>query len=114
MATMLRDVDAVVRRANLDQFAIFGLFNGSPIAPAYTAQHPDRVSHLVLWAAFARGRFGQADPQTQALLSLIERDWSLFSETAASAWMGWLPTEAAPRVARGFRTAVTPQTAPNA
>jgi pimeloyl-ACP methyl ester carboxylesterase len=111
MAAMLRDLDAVVRRANLDQFALFGLFDGSPLALAYTAQHPERVSQLVLWAAFARGRLGQADPQTQALLSLIERDWSLFTETAASAWMGWLPAEAARRVARGFRTAVTPQTA---
>ena len=111
MAAMLRDLEAVVRRANLDQFALFGLFNGSPVALAYTAQHPERVSQLVLWAAFARGRLGQADPQTQALLSLIERDWSLFTETAASAWMGWLPAEAARRVARGFRAAVTPQTA---
>jgi pimeloyl-ACP methyl ester carboxylesterase/DNA-binding CsgD family transcriptional regulator len=111
MAAMLRDLDAVVRRANLDHFALFGLFNGSPIALAYAAQHPERVSQVVLWAAFARGQFGQADPQTQALLSLIERDWSLFTETAASAWMGWLPAEAARRVARGFRAAVTPQTA---
>ena len=111
MAGMLRDLDAVVRRADLDRFALFGLFNGVPIALAYAAAHPERVTHLVLWAAFARGQLGQADPQTQALLSLIERDWSLFTETAASAWMGWLPAEAARRVARGFRAAVTPETA---
>jgi len=111
MAAMLRDLDAVVRRANLEHFALFGLFNGAPIALAYAAAHPERVTHLVLWAAFARGQLGQSDPQTQALLSLIERDWSLFTETAASAWMGWLPAEAARRVARGFRAAVTPETA---
>jgi DNA-binding CsgD family transcriptional regulator/pimeloyl-ACP methyl ester carboxylesterase len=108
---MLRDLEAVVRRAELDRVALFGLFNGAPIALAYAAAHPERTSHLVLWAAFARGQLGQADPQTQALLSLIERDWSLFTETAASAWMGWLPAEAARRVARGFRAAVTPAVA---
>ncbi|HLZ30000.1 MAG TPA: alpha/beta fold hydrolase [Chloroflexota bacterium] len=111
MAGMLGDLDAVVRRANLEQFALFGLFNGAPIALAYAAAHPERVTRLVLWAAFARGQLGQSDPQTQALLSLIERDWSLFTETAASFWMGWLPAEAARRVARGFRAAVSPETA---
>jgi hypothetical protein len=75
------------------------------------AKHPERVSYLVLWGAFARGHLGQADPQTQALLTLIERDCGLFTETAASAWMGWLPAEAARRVARGFRAAVTPDIA---
>src|SRR5438132_4137160 len=61
MAAMLRDLDAVVRRAELERFALFGLFNGSPIALAYAAEHPDRVTHLVLWGAFARGQLGQAD-----------------------------------------------------
>jgi pimeloyl-ACP methyl ester carboxylesterase/DNA-binding CsgD family transcriptional regulator len=111
MSAMLRDLRAVVHRASLERFALFGLFNGSPIAVAYAAEHPECVSHLVLWGAFARGHLGQADPQTQALLSLIERDWSLFTETAASAWMGWLPAEAARRVARGFRAAVSPDIA---
>ena len=58
MAGMLRDLDAVVRRANLEHFALFGLFNGAPIALAYAAAHPERVTHLVLWAAFARGQLG--------------------------------------------------------
>jgi DNA-binding CsgD family transcriptional regulator/pimeloyl-ACP methyl ester carboxylesterase len=111
LPAMLRDLDAVVRRAALEHVALCGLFNGAPIALAYAAEHPERVSHVVLWGASARGHLGQADPQTQALLSLIERDWSLFTETAASAWMGWLPAEAARRVARGFRAAVTPEVA---
>ena len=108
---LLRDLDAVVQRLHLDRFALFGLFNGSAVALAYAAQHPASVSHLVLWSAFARGQLGQADPQTQALLSLIERDWSLFTETAAAAWMGWLPEQAARRVARGFRASVRPEIA---
>jgi DNA-binding CsgD family transcriptional regulator/pimeloyl-ACP methyl ester carboxylesterase len=108
---MLRDLEAVVRRANLERFALLGLFGGAPIALGYAAHHPEQVSHLVLWAAFADGQVAQGDPQTQALLSLIERDWSLFTETAASAWMGWLPSEAARRVARAFRAGVTPEMA---
>jgi pimeloyl-ACP methyl ester carboxylesterase/DNA-binding CsgD family transcriptional regulator len=114
LEAMLRDLDAVVRRTDRERVALCGLFNGVPIALAYAAEHPQRISHLVLWGAFARGRLGQSDPQTQALLSLIERDWSLFTETAAAVWMGWLPAEAARRVARGFRAAVTPAVARSA
>jgi DNA-binding CsgD family transcriptional regulator/pimeloyl-ACP methyl ester carboxylesterase len=108
---MLRDLHAVVRAANLERFALLGMFGGAPIALGYAAHHPKHVSHLVLWAAFADGRIAQGDQQTQALLSLLERDWNLFTETAASVWMGWLPTEAARRVARAFRAAVTPEMA---
>lgn len=108
---MLRDLQAVVRSANLERFALLGMFGGAPIALGYAADHPEHVSHLVLWAAFADGRLAQGDQQTQALLSLLEQDWTLFTETAASVWMGWLPTEAARRVARDFRAAVTPEMA---
>jgi DNA-binding CsgD family transcriptional regulator/pimeloyl-ACP methyl ester carboxylesterase len=108
---MLRDLRAVVRRANLERFTLLGLFAGCPIALGYAAQYPQQVSHLVLWSAYARGRVAMGESQTQALLSLLEQDWSLFTETAAAAWMGWLPTEAARRVARSFRAAVTPDMA---
>jgi len=47
----------------------------------------------------------------QALLSLMDQDWSFFAETAAHAWMGW-PSDAEGRqMADWVRTATTPSVA---
>lgn len=49
--------------------------------------------------------------ETQALLSLIERDWDLFADMAAHAWMGWSGGEAGRLAGEAFRTAATPAVA---
>jgi pimeloyl-ACP methyl ester carboxylesterase/DNA-binding CsgD family transcriptional regulator len=51
------DLEAVVDAAGLERFALLGLSQGGAVSIAYAARHPDRVSHLVLCGAFARGRF---------------------------------------------------------
>jgi DNA-binding CsgD family transcriptional regulator len=45
------------------------------------------------------------------LLSLIERDWGVFVESAAHAWMGWSVGEAGRLAADSFRNATTPAVA---
>jgi DNA-binding NarL/FixJ family response regulator len=51
-------------------------------------------------------------PGTQALLSLIERDWDTFVESIAHAWLGWgIDAEQGRLAADWFRTAVTPEIA---
>jgi pimeloyl-ACP methyl ester carboxylesterase len=51
------DLAAVVDNLQLEKFAIvsFGLLGG-PISMIYAADHPERVSHLVLCAPFLNGR----------------------------------------------------------
>jgi pimeloyl-ACP methyl ester carboxylesterase/DNA-binding CsgD family transcriptional regulator len=51
----VRDLDAVVEAANLDRFVLFGMSQGGAVAVAYAAQHPERVSKLVLHGSYARG-----------------------------------------------------------
>ena len=46
--------------------------------------------------------------ETQALLSLVERDWDMFVETAAHLWMGWGAGEHGRQMAEMFRTATSP------
>jgi hypothetical protein len=48
---------------------------------------------------------------TQALLSLIERDWDTFVESAAYAWLGWEIGDQGALAADWFRTATTPAVA---
>src|SRR3989304_574833 len=53
--TMLLDLEAVVDRLGLEKFALLGFVHTGPAAISYAAQHPQRVSHLVLWCTYARG-----------------------------------------------------------
>jgi pimeloyl-ACP methyl ester carboxylesterase/DNA-binding CsgD family transcriptional regulator len=51
----VRDVEAVVDAAGLRQFPLFAMSQAGAVAVAYAARHPDRVTHLVLHGAYARG-----------------------------------------------------------
>lgn len=53
--TWVRDLEAVVDAAGLEDFALMGLSQGGPVAIAYAAQHPQRVSRLILFGTYARG-----------------------------------------------------------
>jgi pimeloyl-ACP methyl ester carboxylesterase/DNA-binding CsgD family transcriptional regulator len=49
------DLETVVDAAGLERFPLLGSSQGAPIAIAYAVRHPERVSHLVLHGAYARG-----------------------------------------------------------
>jgi len=76
----LRDLETVVDAAELDRFALLGISQGGAIALTYAVRHPERVSHLVLVGAYARGRL-RRDPSAQTrdeadmMLSLIRVGW---------------------------------------
>ena len=53
--TWVRDLETVVDAAGLDRFPLLGISRGGPIAIAYAVKHPERVTHLVLYGAFAVG-----------------------------------------------------------
>jgi pimeloyl-ACP methyl ester carboxylesterase/DNA-binding CsgD family transcriptional regulator len=76
----VRDLEAVVDASKLDRFPLLGISQGAAIAVAYAIRHPERVSHLVLYGAFARGRLkrggGQASIDEALLLyKLFELGW---------------------------------------
>jgi pimeloyl-ACP methyl ester carboxylesterase/DNA-binding winged helix-turn-helix (wHTH) protein len=56
----IEDLDAVADAAELDRFPLLGVSQGGPLAVAYAALRPERVSRLVLNAAYARGRLARA------------------------------------------------------
>ena len=76
----VRDLEAVVDAAGLERFPLLGISQGGPIAIAYAARHPERVSHLVFYGSFLRGRLkrgGGPEKIEQALLyyKLTEHGW---------------------------------------
>ncbi|MFU8771236.1 MAG: alpha/beta fold hydrolase [Anaerolineales bacterium] len=52
----VHDLEAVVDAEELEHFALLGLSKGVAIATAYAARHPERVSRLILYGGYARGR----------------------------------------------------------
>lgn len=75
---LVADLEAVVDAAGLDRFALMGKSQGGAISVAYAAKHPERVSHIVLCGAFARGelRRSPAHKETvEAMTQLIRDGW---------------------------------------
>jgi DNA-binding winged helix-turn-helix (wHTH) protein/pimeloyl-ACP methyl ester carboxylesterase len=79
--TWVRDLETVVDAAGLDRFPLLGISRGGPIAIAYAVKHPERVTHLVLYGAFAMGLNHTGTPQElearRALVSLMRLGWGL-------------------------------------
>ena len=75
----VRDLETVVDGLKLDRFALLGISQGAPISIAYAARHPERVSHLILCGAFAKGwrmRGSAADVRrNEASIMLIREGW---------------------------------------
>lgn len=70
--TWVRDLERVIDTVGLERFALLGASQGAAIAVAYAARHPDRISDLVLYGGYARGRRlrGQGDEE-EALIAAI-------------------------------------------
>jgi class 3 adenylate cyclase len=104
---LMLDLEAVVDRLGLEKFAVFGPFHLGPVAIAYAARHPERVSHLLLWCTWARASDYYRSDQVQTLGSLRDKDWEIYSEAVAHAFMGWSEGEQARRFAALIRESIT-------
>ncbi|MFZ1908548.1 MAG: alpha/beta fold hydrolase [Burkholderiales bacterium] len=77
---LVGDLEAVVDAAGLERFALLGMSQGGAASIAYAARHPERVSHLVLCGAFARGALRRNPSPVQAeaigaMVKLVEVGW---------------------------------------
>lgn len=110
---VLDDLDAVVDRAGLDTFALFGDLNGGAVAAKFAASRPERVSHLILWHAYARTRDidGPKMRMLESLQPLMSQDWETYTETRAHMGLGWSDGASAHRYAALLRECTEPDTA---
>jgi len=89
MEAMARDLEAVVDRTGLRSFALMAFSDGVPMAVTYAATSPGLVSHLILMDGWANSSDYITSPASQAYLSLIDQDWTLFTETTARVLAGF-------------------------
>ena len=103
--SFLADLETVIDNAAPEPFAILGISQGAAIAIDYAARHPDRVTHLILWGGFARGRRQRGSPENQAeseaFITLMRQGWgkesspfrdmfaSLYLPDATDEQIGW-------------------------
>jgi pimeloyl-ACP methyl ester carboxylesterase/DNA-binding CsgD family transcriptional regulator len=76
----VRDLETVVDALELERFPLLGSSQGGAVSIVYAARHPERVSRLVLYGAFARGRFKQSDAperrkQAEMMVDLARIGW---------------------------------------
>lgn len=75
----LRDLDAVTATIEAERFAVLGLSQGVAAAIAYAVKHPERVSRLILYGGYARGRnrSGVAAEREKghAMLAMMRQGW---------------------------------------
>lgn len=107
----LRDVDAVVESTGDEQVVLLGFYASAAHAIAWAARHPERVRGLILFGGSISHGTTMRAPGTEALLSLIERDWDTFVESVTLAWLGWPAGDEGRLAADGFRTSTTPAVA---
>lgn len=55
LAAWFRDLEAVAATIRQDRFALLGGSQGGALAIEYAVRHPDRISHLILFNAYAEG-----------------------------------------------------------
>jgi pimeloyl-ACP methyl ester carboxylesterase/DNA-binding CsgD family transcriptional regulator len=77
---LVADLEAVVNASGLKRFILLGCCQGAPVAMAFAARHPERVSHLVLYGAYARGKLAhnpspQDIDEAETMLKLVELGW---------------------------------------
>ena len=76
----VEDLETVIAAAGVrEPFALLGISQGGPICVAYAVKHPERVSHLVLYGAYARGVFCRDDPNREsfyrAMIDIVRLEW---------------------------------------
>ena len=72
------DLETVVDAVGIERFPLLGISQGGPVAVAYAVRRPERVSHLILYGAFALGGKKRAPAEKEmrdAMTTLMRLGW---------------------------------------
>lgn len=106
----LQDLETVIDHLKLKRLALMSYSCGGPAAIAYTAKHPRRVSHLILYGTGACGPAIATEEVKVSLLSLVRSHWGIFSKTLADLWVADAGATVTELLAQFQRRSTTPET----
>jgi pimeloyl-ACP methyl ester carboxylesterase len=72
------DLETVVDAVGVERFPLLGISQGGAVAAAYAVRHPERVSHLIVYGAFALGgkkRSPAEKEMREAMGTLMRLGW---------------------------------------
>jgi class 3 adenylate cyclase len=110
MDTHFRDLDAVAEKVGAGPFVLLAFLHQAPVAIAYATRYPERVTHLLLWCGYARGKDWEVSAIGRATRALLEADWHTYTETAPHLIAGWSEPDQGRRMAALIRESLTPET----
>jgi pimeloyl-ACP methyl ester carboxylesterase len=89
-ASWVTDLARVIDAAGFRRFPMVATCWGGPVAIEYAARHPDRVSHLILYGTYVRGRLRIDDPEAIAkarlMLELTRHGWGQENNAFMQVW----------------------------
>jgi class 3 adenylate cyclase len=112
--TQILDLEAVVAHIGAERFAILAHFDSVPVAIAYASRRPERLTHLVLWCGYASGAEQTSIPEFEAMIALLDKDFDVFTQVAATLLMTPSPADEVARLTECVRASATPTAYRNA
>ncbi len=120
LQAQVEDLETVVDALGLKQFPLLGLSGGGPVAIAYAARHPEKVSCLILYGSYVLGRLKRSQSieqleETQMLFKVMELGWGKANPAFRQLYTGLFIPEGTAEQIRWFnelqRMSTTPETA---
>jgi serine/threonine protein kinase/pimeloyl-ACP methyl ester carboxylesterase len=112
----VEDLESVVKAAGVDRFPLLGISQGGAVAIAYAVRHPEKVSHLILYGAYARGwaarESAEEIEQRQAQLTLVKLGWGKDNPAFRQLWTTLYAPDATPEQAQSFNDLQRVSTSP--
>ncbi len=74
------DLETIVNTVGLERFPLFAMSQGGTVAVAYAARHPEKISKLILFGAYARGWLNrnltaEQMQEEEVMISLMQVGW---------------------------------------
>jgi len=116
----VEDLEAVIEAAEAANFILLGITSGGAIAMTYAAQHPERITHLILYGAYTRGRIARATTpeqreDAQLQIKAVRVGWAqdnpAFRQLYTSLWIPDATAEQARAFNEQIRVSTTPENA---
>jgi len=104
---LVQDLEAIADAVVSEPFVLLGWLSGGLPAAAFSARHPDLVSHLILWNSFTADATSPHSARMHSLFAMAASDWELFTESICQAALGWSESKEARQFAASIRAATT-------
>lgn len=104
--TSITDLESVFDKLELNNVSLLGASQGAAIAAAYAARNPERVSKLILYGGYARGRCRRGSPgqaaESRAFVTMIEEGWGKDIDTYVQMFGTFIMPDASPAQLAAF------------